>query len=51
MKFRTNWIVIALLLVAVQLSAQEKLTELRVSVIPDENPQELLEETRRRCRD
>jgi len=42
MKFRTNWIVIALLLVAVQLSAQEKLTELRVSVIPDENPQELL---------
>jgi len=42
MKFRTSWIVIALLLVAVQLSAQEKLTELRVSVIPDENPQELL---------
>ncbi len=42
MKFRTSWIIIALLLVAVQLPAQEKLTELRVSVIPDENPQELL---------
>ncbi len=42
MKFRYSWIVIALLLVAVQLPAQEKLTEFRVSVIPDENPQELL---------
>ncbi len=42
MRFRTSWIIIALLLVAVQLSAQEKLTELRVSAIPDENPQELL---------
>jgi len=42
MKSRTSWIVIALLLMAVQLPAQEKLTELRVSVIPDENPQELL---------
>ena len=42
MKLRTSWIVVALLLVAVQLPAQEKLTELRVSAIPDENPQELL---------
>jgi phosphonate transport system substrate-binding protein len=42
LKFRYSWIVIALLLVAVQLPAQEKLTEFRVSVIPDENPQELL---------
>ena len=42
MKFRYRWIVIALLLVAVQLPAQEKLTEFRVAVIPDENPQELL---------
>ncbi len=42
MKFHYSWIVIALLLVAVQLPAQEKLTEFRVSVIPDENPQELL---------
>ncbi|MFB3062043.1 MAG: putative selenate ABC transporter substrate-binding protein [Candidatus Binatia bacterium] len=42
MKFRYSWIVIALLLVAVQLPAQEKLTEFRVAVIPDENPQELL---------
>ena len=42
MKFRYIWIVIAFLLVAVQLPAQEKLTLLRVSAIPDENPQELL---------
>jgi len=42
LKFHYSWIVIALLLVAVQLPAQEKLTEFRVSVIPDENPQELL---------
>jgi len=42
LKFRYSWIVIALLLVAVQLPAQEKLTEFRVAVIPDENPQELL---------
>ncbi len=42
MKFRHSWMAIAFLLVAVQLPAQEKLTELRVSAIPDENPQELL---------
>ena len=42
MKFRYSWMVFVLLLIAVQLPAQEKLTQLRVSVIPDENPQELL---------
>ena len=42
MRFRTSWIVVALLLAAVQLPAQENMTELRVSAIPDENPQELL---------
>jgi len=42
MGFRYSWIVVALLLVAVQLPAQEKLKVLRVSAIPDENPQELL---------
>ncbi len=42
MKLRYSWIVIAFLLVAGQLPAQEKLKVLRVSAIPDENPQELL---------
>jgi len=42
MKFRTSWMGFVLLLIAVQLPAQEKLTQLRVSAIPDENPQELL---------
>ena len=42
MKFRYSWIVIAFVLVAGQLPAQEKLKELRVSTVPDENPQELL---------
>ncbi len=42
MKSCIGGVVLALLLIATPLSAQEKLTQLRVSVIPDENPQELL---------
>ncbi len=41
MKKRISWLLVSLLLVAAPLSAQE-LKQLRVSAIPDENPQELL---------
>jgi phosphonate transport system substrate-binding protein len=42
MRKHFGWFVIAFLLAAGQLYAQDKLKELRVSAIPDENPQELL---------
>ncbi|MFQ5850442.1 MAG: putative selenate ABC transporter substrate-binding protein [Candidatus Binatia bacterium] len=42
MKRDLGWMVAAFLLIAGQLPAQDKLTQLKVSAIPDENPQELL---------
>ena len=41
MKNRIGWVALALFLIAVPLPAQE-ITELKVSAIPDENPQEML---------
>lgn len=41
-RIAVGWMALALLLIAAPLWAQGKLTELRVSAVPDENPQELL---------